>query len=78
MQMKRKPAAHYMLADKLLQGNEVVIACRKGLAGERLQGESFLALLEGKTFNILVQILLLPGIKDSQCGLKGFPVNPQR
>lgn len=62
-----------MLADKLLQGKEVVIACRKGLAGERLQGESFWRCWQGKTFNILVQILLLPGIKDSQCGLKGFP-----
>ncbi len=61
-----------MMADKLLQGDEVVIACRQGRVGERLEGESFWRCWQGKAFNILVQMLLLPGIKDSQCGLKGF------
>ncbi len=61
-----------MLAEKLLNGEEIVIACRQSKSGERMAGESIWRKWQGKCFNLLVQILLLPGIKDSQCGLKGF------
>lgn len=61
-----------MLAERLLNGADIVIACREGQLGERLKGESLGRKCRGKIFNLLVQILLLPGIKDSQCGLKGF------
>ncbi|CFX26206.1 Nucleotide-diphospho-sugar transferases [Syntrophomonas zehnderi OL-4] len=60
------------LAKKLLQGDAAVIACRQGAVGKRVAGESLGRFLQGKAFNLLVQILLLPGIKDTQCGLKGF------
>lgn len=61
-----------MLAEKLVNGEKIVIACRRSKSGERLAGESIWRKWQGKCFNLLVQILLLPGIKDSQCGLKGF------
>ncbi len=61
-----------MVIDNLMQGHAAVIACRQGRGGERLAGESFWRCWQGRIFNALVQLLLLPGIKDSQCGLKGF------
>lgn len=60
------------VAAQLFRGDAAVIACRQGAAGKRVEGESLSRLLQGKAFNILVQILLLPGIRDTQCGLKGF------
>ncbi|HHV16049.1 MAG TPA: glycosyltransferase [Gelria sp.] len=60
------------LVAKLKAGNSIAIACRHGTNGQRIEGESWLRHLMGKCFNQLVQAILLPGIKDSQCGLKGF------
>lgn len=60
------------LVAKLKAGNRVAIACRQGTNGQRIEGESWQRHLMGKCFNQLVQAILLPGIKDSQCGLKGF------
>ncbi|MFA7147412.1 MAG: glycosyltransferase [Syntrophomonadaceae bacterium] len=60
------------LIAKLKAGNRVAIACRQGTNGQRIEGESWQRHLMGKCFNQLVQAILLPGIKDSQCGLKGF------
>ncbi len=60
------------LIDKLKAGNSVAIACRHSTNGQRIEGESWQRRLMGKGFNHLVQAILLPGIKDSQCGLKGF------
>ncbi|MGE5453999.1 MAG: glycosyltransferase, partial [Methylocystaceae bacterium] len=62
-----KEIGHYL---KL--GHNLVIGCRQGRAGERLAGESKLRQIMGRGFNLLVQGLVLPGIVDSQCGLKGF------
>lgn len=61
-----------LVARQLHRGSPVVIACRPVLAGERTQGESRLRCIMGKTFNRIVQVLLLPGLNDTQCGLKGF------
>lgn len=64
---------HIMLVtEKLRTGLPVVIACRSSQAGRRLTGEPRWRKWQGKCFNLLVQALLLPGVKDSQCGLKGF------
>lgn len=60
------------LIAKLKAGNNVAIACRHSTNGQRIEGESWQRHLMGKCFNQLVQAILLPGIKDSQCGLKGF------
>lgn len=60
------------VADDLRSGEEVVIACRQREGQNRLQGESTLRRLMGRIFNGMVQLLLLPGMNDTQCGLKGF------
>ncbi|MGE5390632.1 MAG: glycosyltransferase [Deltaproteobacteria bacterium] len=61
-----------LMAGRLQMGSEVVIACRQTRDGERSQGESGIRRMMGRTFNRLVQGLILPGFSDTQCGLKGF------
>lgn len=60
------------LIAKLKVGNSIAIACRPSINGQRIEGETWQRRLMGKCFNRVVQAVLLPGIKDSQCGLKGF------
>lgn len=50
---------------------DVVIASREGVGAERV-GEPFYRHLMGRVFNYWVQLIALPGIKDSQCGFKLF------
>jgi len=50
---------------------DVVIASREGTGARRI-AEPFYRHFMGRVFNYLVQILALPGIKDSQCGFKLF------
>lgn len=50
---------------------DMVIASREGIGAERV-GEPFYRHLMGRVFNLIVQILILPGIKDTQCGFKLF------
>lgn len=60
------------LRGQLQEGSKVAIACRHSSRSERTEGESWQRRLMGRVFNLLVQVTLLAGIKDSQCGLKGF------
>lgn len=48
---------------------DIVIASREGLGAERHR-EPYYRHLMGRGFNLLVQLLALPGIHDSQCGFK--------
>lgn len=57
---------------QLQRGAKVAIGVRQQMDGERLAGESRLRQLAGRCFNYLVQAVALPGIEDTQCGLKGF------
>jgi dolichyl-phosphate beta-glucosyltransferase len=50
---------------------DVAIATREGAAARRV-GEPFRRHLVGRVFNGLVQLLLLPGLNDTQCGFKMF------
>lgn len=52
-------------------GADVAIASREGVGSNRL-GEPIHRHLMGRAFNLLVQVLLLPGIQDTQCGFKAF------
>ncbi|WP_346924909.1 glycosyltransferase [uncultured Arthrobacter sp.] len=52
----------------LRSGNEVVIAVRDLLIIHKGLKRKFMS----KFGNIVAQIVLLPGIKDTQCGFKGF------
>lgn len=60
------------IANLLQAGRKIVIACRHGQGQARIEGEAPWHNWRGKAFNLLVRMLLLPGVKDSQCGLKGF------
>ena len=50
---------------------DIVIGSREGIGAQRVD-EPFYRHLMGRGFNFLVQLLALPGIKDSQCGYKLF------
>lgn len=50
---------------------DLVIASREGMGAKRV-GEPFYRHLMGRVFNLIVQVVLLPGIKDTQCGFKLF------
>lgn len=53
------------------QGADVVIGSRE-LEGASRNKEPFIRHLMGRVFNLLVQIIALHGITDSQCGFKAF------
>ena len=56
------------------QDFEVAIATREGIGAKRI-GEPYMRHLMGRIFNLLVQIMILPGINDTQCGFKMFETN---
>lgn len=58
---------HYATNEKY----DVVIASREGVGAVR-KDEPFIRHLMGRVFNIIVQLLLVKGINDTQCGFKLF------
>lgn len=54
--------------DRFKQGADVVIGERRSSDVNR----SIFQHIRGRIFNLLVQLILLPGISDSQCGFKAF------
>jgi len=56
----------------LKKGYDVVIASRNLPESRILTRQPIHRQLSGKTFSLLVRMLLLPGIKDTQCGFKLF------
>jgi glycosyltransferase involved in cell wall biosynthesis len=50
---------------------DVIIGTREGIGARRV-GEPLRRHLVGRAFNRLVQLLLLPGFEDTQCGFKMF------
>jgi dolichyl-phosphate beta-glucosyltransferase len=66
------PIQYVSEAFRLLDGDyDVVIGSREGTGAER-QGEPVHRHWMGRLYNYVVQAVLLPGIKDTQCGFKGF------
>jgi dolichyl-phosphate beta-glucosyltransferase len=59
------------LADLLDDRHQIVIASREG-TGARRMGEPYIRHLMGRVFNLLVQVLAVRGIQDTQCGFKAF------
>jgi dolichyl-phosphate beta-glucosyltransferase len=55
----------------LASGFDIAIGSREGLRARRI-GEPIYRHLMGRLFNRGVQLLVLPGIEDSQCGFKMF------
>lgn len=60
------------LAGPLLAGADVVIGSRAKRGAQVERSQPFYRVLMGKTFNLIVQALILPGIWDTQCGFKLF------
>jgi len=56
---------------RLVEGYDVAIASREGLHAQRI-GEPWHRHVMGRVFNLIVQVLALPGIHDTQCGFKAF------
>lgn len=61
-----------MMVNRLMDGESVVIGTRRTEFNQRIAGKSTLRLIFSNGFNLLIRALLLPGIYDTQCGLKGF------
>ena len=57
--------------ERIRGGADVAIGSREGSGSSRI-GEPEYRHVMGRLFNGLVQLLLLPGIHDTQCGFKGF------
>ncbi|GAF80640.1 unnamed protein product, partial [marine sediment metagenome] len=55
----------------LKKGYDVIIGSRE-VKGARREKEPFYRHLMGKVFNLVVHIIALPGIHDTQCGFKLF------
>jgi glycosyltransferase involved in cell wall biosynthesis len=55
----------------LVAGADIVVATREG-AGARRIGEPAHRHLMGRVFNLLVRLLAVPGLDDTQCGFKAF------
>lgn len=53
---------------------DIAIASREGVGAKRVN-EPYIRHLMGRVFNLLVQLLVLPGINDTQCGFKLFKTN---
>ncbi len=64
---------HYLATFRAAIGNGagVVIGSREG-AGARRIGEPLYRHVMGRAFNMLVRLLVLPGVQDTQCGFKLF------
>jgi len=59
------------LAECLDDRFQIVIASREG-SGAHRHSEPYIRHLMGRVFNLLVRMLAVPGIQDTQCGFKAF------
>ena len=64
-------AAWECLRAELDRGQDIAIGSREGL-GARRQGEPWYRRFMGRTFNVLVCVIALRGIQDTQCGFKAL------
>ncbi|MDQ3512835.1 MAG: glycosyltransferase family 2 protein [Chloroflexota bacterium] len=64
---------HYLddLRASVLGGCHIAIASREGIGARRLDEPGYRHVM-GRVFNLLVRIVVLPGIDDTQCGFKMF------
>jgi dolichyl-phosphate beta-glucosyltransferase len=65
------PIEDLLLFLPALEQAEVAIASREAPGAVRYDEPAYRHLM-GRVYNLLVQLLLLPGIQDTQCGFKGF------
>ncbi len=60
------------LLEKIKEGYDVVIASRNLPGSDIVVKQPFYRQFAGKSFPLLVRLLLLPGLRDTQCGFKLF------
>jgi glycosyltransferase involved in cell wall biosynthesis len=53
------------------RGYDIVIGSREGLGAQRIK-EPFYRHIMGRVFNLIVRLLTVRGIQDTQCGFKAF------
>ncbi len=69
------PIEEWHKVEQLLRaGADVVIGSREGLGAERI-GEPWHRHLMGRVNNVLIRLVALRGIQDTQCGFKAFTYN---
>jgi dolichyl-phosphate beta-glucosyltransferase len=61
------------LLEPIQSGSSVAIASRGARGAQRVIRQPWYRELAGRCFNLMVQCLAVPGIKDTQCGFKLFP-----
>ncbi|MDW8319814.1 MAG: glycosyltransferase family 2 protein [Armatimonadota bacterium] len=60
------------LATKLREGYDIAIASRAVRGAKLVVRQPWYRELAGRSFNLMVQLLAVPGIHDTQCGFKLF------
>ena len=68
---------HRLLQYLEYQGYGVAIGSREGTGASRV-GEPLLRHVMGRVYNLIVQIVAVPGIQDTQCGFKMFRADVAR
>ncbi len=72
------PIEYVDQAYALLRGDsDIVIGTREARQSQRI-GEPEYRHLMGRVYNAVVQLLVVPGINDTQCGFKGFRADVAR
>jgi glycosyltransferase involved in cell wall biosynthesis len=61
-----------------LRGKSDLAIGSRHMEGSRIQGVPALRYFTGQVFSLLVALLMFPGIRDTQCGLKGFRAEAAR
>jgi dolichyl-phosphate beta-glucosyltransferase len=57
----------------LADGSDIAIASRACKGAQRVIRQPWYRELAGRCFNLMVQLMAVPGIQDTQCGFKLFP-----
>ena len=65
------------IIDALKDGADIAIACRTHPESKYVVAPTFFPILfrrhlMGRIFNLIVRLIVIPGIKDTQAGMKGF------
>jgi glycosyltransferase involved in cell wall biosynthesis len=58
--------------DELRKGNADLAIASRELPGSVRKNAPLIRRVLGKGFNLIIRVLLLPGIRDTQCGFKAF------